>query len=76
MRLRAFGLGLLAAILLAAGNGAFLHAQSNDNTNNMSSSQMVLKVHPPKEIPVFSTYNLGRQGFYYAISRHRESGDL
>ena len=75
MRLRAFGLGLLAAILLAAGNGAFLHAQSNDNTNNMSSSQMVLKVHPPKEIPVFSTYNLGRQGFYYAGGSYVESKD-
>ena len=54
--------------------GVWTATQGQDNPqNSQSSSQLVLKATPPKAIPVFSTYNLGRQAFYYAGGSYVES---
>jgi hypothetical protein len=49
---------ILALLVLVAGWGDGISAQST--------SQTALTATPPKATPVFSTVNLGRQGFYYA----------
>jgi pimeloyl-ACP methyl ester carboxylesterase len=62
---------ILALLVLVAGWGDGISAQST--------SQTALTATPPKAIPVFSTVNLGRQGFYYAggeyVKAPASSGD-
>jgi pimeloyl-ACP methyl ester carboxylesterase len=66
----------IATLLVVFLVGVWTATQGQGNPqNSQSSSQLVLKATPPKAIPVFSTYNLGRQAFYYAGGRYVESKD-
>jgi pimeloyl-ACP methyl ester carboxylesterase len=64
----------LLAILLSPGIGAYAQTANAQTANNQSTSQTALKATPPKAIPVFSTVNLGRQGFYYAGGQYVTAG--
>jgi pimeloyl-ACP methyl ester carboxylesterase len=56
----------LPVVLIGLSLGAYAQ-------NPQSTSRMALRAHPPKAIPVFSTNDLGRQGFYYAGGSYVES---
>jgi pimeloyl-ACP methyl ester carboxylesterase len=63
----------LLAVLMGADFVSYAQDAQAQNANNQSSSQLALKATPPKAIPIFSTVNLGRQGFYYAGGEYVES---
>ncbi|MGE3843980.1 MAG: alpha/beta fold hydrolase, partial [Vicinamibacterales bacterium] len=69
MKRRVWSAMPIAAMMLFAGSNATVWAQDNAQ----SSSQQSLKATPPKDIPIFSTNDLGRHGFYYVGGSYVES---